>query len=169
MVIPMLYLFQDSITVECHVGLLNIHFEDEKHSNFNCYMSLTIKKLSMLIFENTYFYYHPQTLSSINFFHIYKVLPCSKSSSIIIYVYACMHAKSLQSCLNICNPIGCSPLGSSVHDILQPRILECIARPSSRGSSKPGIKPESLMSPALAGRFFTTSTTWEAPPYIGDY
>ena len=27
----------------------------------------------------------------------------------------------------------------------------------------PGIKPESLMSPALASRFFTTSTTWEAP------
>ena len=26
----------------------------------------------------------------------------------------------------------------------------------------PGIKPQSLMSPALAGRFFTTSTTWEA-------
>ena len=27
----------------------------------------------------------------------------------------------------------------------------------------PGIKPESLMSPALAGVFFTTSATWEAP------
>ena len=26
----------------------------------------------------------------------------------------------------------------------------------------PGIKPESLMSPALVGRFFTTSATWEA-------
>ena len=26
----------------------------------------------------------------------------------------------------------------------------------------PGLKPTSLMSPALAGRFFTTSTTWEA-------
>ena len=64
-VIPVLYLFQDSITVECHVGLLNIHFEDEKHSNFNCYMSLTVKKLSMPIFENTYFYYHPQTLNSL--------------------------------------------------------------------------------------------------------
>ena len=28
--------------------------------------------------------------------------------------------------------------------------------------SDPGIKPTSLMSPALAGRFFTTSSTWEA-------
>ena len=31
----------------------------------------------------------------------------------------------------------------------------------------PGIKPESLMSPALAGGFFTTSTTWEAPQEEG--
>ena len=28
----------------------------------------------------------------------------------------------------------------------------------------PGIKPLSLMSPTLVGGFFTTSTTWEAPP-----
>ena len=100
-VIPMLYLFQDSITVACHVGLLNIHFEDEKHSNFNCYMSLTIKKLSMPIFENTYFYYHPQTLSCINFFHIYKVLPCSKSSSIMTSPYMCMHACMLSLCSHV--------------------------------------------------------------------
>ena len=35
--------------------------------------------------------------------------------------------------------------------------------PSSRGSSDPGIEPPSSMSPALAGRFLNTSTTWEAP------
>ena len=34
------------------------------------------------------------------------------------------------------------------------------------GSSDPGIKPESL---ALAGGVFTTSTTWEAPPYRGNH
>ena len=33
--------------------------------------------------------------------------------------------------------------------------------PSPRGSS-PGIEPKSLISPALIGEFFTTSTTWEA-------
>ena len=33
----------------------------------------------------------------------------------------------------------------------------------------PGIKPVLLMSPALAGRFFTTSTTWEAYIYIYIY
>ena len=30
----------------------------------------------------------------------------------------------------------------------------------------PGMEPESLMSPALAGRFFTTSTFWEAQPNV---
>ena len=51
--------------------------------------------------------------------------------------------------------------GSFVHGILQVRILEWAAMPSSRESSDPGIKPASLKSPALACRFFTTSGTWE--------
>ena len=46
----------------------------------------------------------------------------------------CMCAKSLQSCLSLCN---CSPPGSSVHGILQARVLKWVAMPSSRGSSWP--------------------------------
>jgi len=41
-------------------------------------------------------------------------------------------------------------------EILQARTLEWVARPD------PGIESTSLMSPALAGRFFTTRATWEA-------
>ena len=48
-----------------------------------------------------------------------------------------MHAKLLQSCLTLCDPVDCSPPGSSVHGILQSRILEWVAMPSSRGSSQP--------------------------------
>ena len=44
-------------------------------------------------------------------------------------------------------------LGSSVHGILQARILECVAMPSSRGSSGSRIEPASLMSPTFAGRW----------------
>ena len=44
--------------------------------------------------------------------------------------------------------------------ILQARILEWVAMPSSRGSSQPRDR---TTSPALAGGFFTTSTTWESP------
>ena len=58
-------------------------------------------------------------------------------------------------------PMGCSVLGSSVQGILQARILEWVAMLSSRGSPNPGIEPVALMSPALAGGFFRTSTTWE--------
>ena len=46
-------------------------------------------------------------------------------------------AKSLQSCPAVCDPMDCSPPGSSVHGILQVRILEWVAMPSSRGSSPP--------------------------------
>ncbi|XDA89189.1 hypothetical protein R6Z07F_018824 [Ovis aries] len=44
-------------------------------------------------------------------------------------------AKLLQLCPILCNPVGCSPPGSSVHGILQARILEWVATPSCRGSS----------------------------------
>ena len=47
------------------------------------------------------------------------------------------HAKLLQSCPTLCNPMDHSPPGSSVHGILQARILEWVAMPSSRGSSQP--------------------------------
>ena len=48
-----------------------------------------------------------------------------------------MPAKSFQSCLSLCDPMDYSPSGSSVHGILQAKILERIAMPSSRGSSQP--------------------------------
>ena len=44
-------------------------------------------------------------------------------------------AKLLQSCLTLYDPMDCSPPGSSVHGILQARILELVAMPFSRGSS----------------------------------
>ena len=61
----------------------------------------------------------------------YMVGPCWLSS---LYVWACSIA---HSCLTLCDPVDCSPPGSSVHEILQARILEWVAMPSSRGSSRP--------------------------------
>ena len=58
-----------------------------------------------------------------------------------------------QSCLTLCDPIDCSPPDSSVHGILQARILEWVAIPFSRGSSQP--KDQTCIS-YIAGRFFTT-------------
>ena len=73
----------------------------------------------------------------------------------------CMCAKSLQSCLSLCNPVNHNPPRSSVHGILQARILKWVAIPSSGGFPNPEIEPESLTSSALAGRFFTTITVWK--------
>ena len=47
----------------------------------------------------------------------------------------CMCAELLQSCLTLCNPMDCSLPGSSVHGILQARILEWVAITFSRGSN----------------------------------
>ena len=69
----------------------------------------------------------------------------------------------LESGLTLCDPVDCSLPGSSVHGILQVRILERVAISSTRGLPDSGIEPASLMSPALAGLFFIASTSWEAP------
>ena len=77
---------------------------------------------------------------------------------------ACMRAKSLQSCPPLWDPMDC---------------IAHQARLSMRFSKQgywsglpctppgnlpdPGMEPASLTSPSLAGRFFTTSTTWKAP------
>ena len=58
--------------------------------------------------------------------------------------------------------MDCSPPGSSVRGIFQARILEWVAISSSRGSSRPKDQTHISCVSCLAGRFFTTSTTWEA-------
>ena len=58
--------------------------------------------------------------------------------------------------------MDCSPLGSSVHEIFQARILEWVAIPFSGNLSYPGMDPASPVSPTLAGGFFTTRANWEA-------
>ena len=78
----------------------------------------------------------------------YKSLSCSRSietdySPNLVHELwfatpcACLHAESLQSCLTLCDPMDYSPPGSSTHGILQARILEWVAMPSSVGSSPP--------------------------------
>ena len=61
--------------------------------------------------------------------------------------------ESLNHILHFCDPIDCSPLGSSVPGISQARILEWVAISFSGDLPNPGIE---LTSPALAGGFFNT-------------
>ena len=57
-----------------------------------------------------------------------------------------------QSCPALCDPMDYSPSGSSVHGILQARIVEWVAMPSSRGSSQ--LRDQTQVS-CIAGGFFT--------------
>ena len=47
-----------------------------------------------------------------------------------------MHARSPQSCPTLCDPMDSSPPGSSVHGILQARLLEWVVMPFYKGSSR---------------------------------
>ena len=65
-----------------------------------------------------------------------------------------------QSCPTLCDPMNCSPPGSSVQGILQARIMEWVATAFSRGSSRPR---DQIQVSHTAGRFFTiwaTRETW---------
>ena len=85
------------------------------------------------------------------------------SDDMILYIEnpKVKRSQVVQSCPTLCAPMNCSPPDSSVHGISQARILEQVAISFSIFPFQ-GVKPASFMSPALAGRFFTTSATWEA-------
>ena len=68
----------------------------------------------------------------------------------------CVHAQSLQLCPALCDPVDCSPPGSSVPGILQSRIWEWVAFSNSRGSSQP--RDQTCVVSCIfciSGRFFT--------------
>ena len=60
-----------------------------------------------------------------------------RRSLFFIFQYSGTYAQSLQSCPTLCVPVDCIPPGFSVHGVLQARMLEWVAMPSSRGSSCP--------------------------------
>ena len=89
---------------------------------------------------------------------LYFGTPCSGStlSATFLLLYlaiytscTCLCAQSLQACLTLCDHMDCSPPGSFVHGILRARILEWVAKPSSRDLPDPRINPASHVTPAL--------------------
>ena len=62
-------------------------------------------------------------------------------------IWSEVHAKLLQLCWTLCDPLDCKPPGCSVHGILQARILEWVALPSSRGSAQPRGGTHGLLCP----------------------
>ena len=72
-------------------------------------------------------------------------------------------AKSLQSCLTLCDPIDGSPPGSSVPGILQARILEWVAISYFRGCSCPTDQTHVSRTSHINRWILYHCTTWKAP------
>ena len=78
-----------------------------------------------------------------------SILKCLWHHYTFCYVcYVCMHANSLQLCPTLCDPIDCSPPGSSSHGVLQARILGWVSISCSRGSLWIRDQPGSPVAPA---------------------
>ena len=83
--------------------------------------------------------------------------------SIPPYIFSNIYNRSLkdmhdviQLCVILCDPVDCSPSGSSVHGILQARILVWVAMPSCRGSSRPRDQTHISCGSCIVGGSFTT-------------
>ena len=78
------------------------------------------------------------------------------STEVAVTLYVHMYVLVTQLCPTLCKLMDCSPSGSSVHGILQARILEWIAIPFSRGCFWPRDQTWVF---CTAGRFFTILAT----------
>ena len=76
-----------------------------------------------------------------------------------LFYAVCMCGKLLQSCLTLCDTMDCSPPGSSVHGILQTRVMCWVTIPFSGGSSLPR---DQTWVCSIAGGFFSVSASWKA-------
>ena len=97
--------------------------------------------------------------------------PTIEPVSVCVCVCVCAHACSVaQSCLTLCNPMNCSPPGSSVHGIFQARILEQVAVSYSRDSFWPRDQTHVFCVSCIGKQILYHCATWEAPLYsIGNY
>ena len=94
---------------------------------------------------------------------IHRVKELFSGDCVCVCVRARVRVKLLQSCRNFCYPMHCNPPGSSVLEILQARLPSGSPVVDPGDLPNPATEPAFLMSSALAGRFFTTTATWEAP------
>ena len=103
---------------------------------------------------------HSRILNCVYFKWMANHTSKSKMNFHMITFNVCMHVKSLQSCPTLCNPMDHSaPLSMGFS---RQESWSWLTFPSPGDLPNQGIQPTSLMSPALAGGFFTTSTNWEA-------
>ena len=113
------------------------YIQNLKEQYTECIVPIIYLK-SLLTSGQTCFAYTPTDHS------LFQGLDCLKTNAWHPTMLCCccccclwVRATSLQSCVTLCDPVDCSPPGSSVRGILQARILEWDAIPSTRGSFPP--------------------------------
>ena len=85
-----------------------------------------------------------------------------KEEDVFFSVLAIKWCSVTQLCPILCNPTDCSPPGSSVHGILQARILEWVAISSSRGSSQPRDQTRVSCASCIGRQILYHCVPWEA-------
>ena len=101
--------------------------------------------------------------SSLNISHVLSLLQSvtllasSIDAAPVCQLLHCTTVLFNQSCLTLCDPMDCSPPGSSVYGIFQARILEWVAISFSRRSSRPRDQTRVL---CVAGRCFTVGVIY---------
>ena len=88
---------------------------------------------------------------------------CLVTSIIHSYLIVCKHTQSLQFCPTLCGPMDSNPPVSLSMEFSRQEYWSGLPCPPPGDLPDLVMEPTSLMSPALAGGFFTTSATWEAP------
>ena len=162
----------------------NTHYEDKGAFSFanahvrkilNCALHIFFfNKLVMV--RNTY---GKCTESFIFTIHTYTQMVVSKSNHRLPYILCtiygdisffsgsprCMDAKSLQSCLTLCDPMDVAHQAPLSMGFARQEYRSGLPCPPPGDPPNPEIKPVCLTSPILAGGFFTTNTTWEVHPH----
>ena len=111
-------------------------FKGYLHFYLDClFLSLTPLSIRLLVFSFSTFRYCLFAKIFLLKYSWFIIIIAKPFSFIHTCVHVCMHAQSLQSYPTLCDPMNCDPPVSSVHGILQARILEWVAMPSSRWSS----------------------------------
>ena len=144
----------------CQNSKQNIPNLPNMASDQHCFIS-HLKFLTCFFLDPTYKQYHIMFvfLGLIYFLIVPRAWSGGTKWGIMIGIYTLGACSVAQSCPTLCNPMDCSPPGSSVHGALQGRTLEWVAMPSSRGSSRP--RDRTLIS-CTAGGFCTHGAPCEA-------
>ena len=134
-------------------------------STFNSYFLVQTdsdkKTITTECFENVYFFY----------FQGFSYTCTVTYAGTYTDTHVCVWAKLLQWCPTLCNPMDCSRQSSLSMVFSRQEYWSGLPCTPPGDLPDPGIEPVSLISPALAGRFFTMSSTWEAPQhkYVGNF